>query len=453
MSLTVRLIDSGEGVRAALGDLPVEAADALRSLSADAVIELVRRLGDLARVVDALGALASSELTHRIQTDDGFRRATIGGGADNRFSGELMRDLTRLDDDTVRSWEKVGEAISMPTSLQGQVLPSRHEPVARAVLAAEITAKHAAIIAGGMDRVAAYGEPDALRAIESTLVEYAGSLTTRQLGKLVRQLPDRLDPDGAEPREDALRARAKITVRELENGMTRVVAELHPVAAGLFKTVMDAHTAPRRAVAFAETPEEVDALVDDRRSLAERRVDAFEGIMRDALRHDTGSVAGTAVTMLVTVGLDELRSGIGVAQLAGVDEPISAATARRMAADAELIPVVLGCESEVLDLGRGSRLFSEAQRRAMVARDGGCIWPGCNAPPAWCEAAHLVPWLPHGKTDLDNGALMCAGHHHRFDRDGWQLIREGGVPYLVPPPWLDPQRTPRRAGRVPQLVA
>ena len=107
----------------------------------------------------------------------------------------------------------------------------------------------------------------------------------------------------------------------------------------------------------------------------------------------------------------------------------------------------------MLDLGRGSRLFTEAQRRAMVVRDGGCIWPGCSAPPAWCEAAHLAPWFPHGRTDLDNGALMCAGHHRRFDHDGWALRRRDGIPYLIPPPWLDPLQAPRRAGRVPALAA
>jgi hypothetical protein len=143
---------------------------------------------------------------------------------------------------------------------------------------------------------------------------------------------------------------------------------------------------------------------------------------------------------------------LGTARIAGVDEPLTASTARRLAADAELIPVVLGAESEVLDLGRGSRLFTEAQRRAMVARDGGCIWPGCPTPPAWCEAAHLAPWLPHGDTDLHNGALMCSGHHHRFDHDGWALRRRHGTPYLIPPPWLDLRQTPLRAGRLPALI-
>jgi hypothetical protein len=329
------------------------------------------------------------------------------------------------------------------------------------VLNAEIPISHAAIVTTGIDRVSDSVDAPTLGEIERTLVEYAGSLTTRQLGKLVRQLPDRLDPDGAEPREDWLRAHSSLTMRQLPNGLTRLTADLHPEAAGFVRSALDAQTAPRR-VAFVDSRDgdaigdggaDDDPLAADTRTLAQKRVDALQTMARDFLSHDRGTLAGTAVTMLVTVGLDELRTGLGVAQIAGVDEPIAASTARRLAADAELIPVVLGCESEVLDLGRGSRLFTEAQRRAMAARDGGCIWPGCSAPPAWCEAAHLVPWLPHGTTDLDNGALMCAGHHHRFDRDGWSLRREHGIPYLIPPPWLDPQQTPRRAGRLPVLAA
>jgi hypothetical protein len=306
------------------------------------------------------------------------------------------------------------------------------------------------MIARGIDRVSDYADVEALATLESTVVEYAPSLTTRQLGKLVRQLPDRLDPDGAEPREEALRARSTLSIRQLPNGLTRLTADLHPEAAGFVRTALDAQTAPRR-VAFGDATE-TDDIVADTRPLAQKRVDALQNMARDFLARDHGTLAGTAVTVLVTVGLDELRSGLGVAQLAGVDEPISAATARRLAADAELIPCVMGGDSEVLDLGRGSRLFNEAQRRAMVARDGGCIWPGCTAPPAWCEAAHLAPWLPHGQTDLANGALMCAVHHRRFDHDGWALRREDGVPYLIPPPWLDPQQTPRRAGRMRQLA-
>ncbi|QNO37154.1 DUF222 domain-containing protein [Protaetiibacter sp. SSC-01] len=455
MSLSARLADATDAVGGLCGDAVVDRADALRGLAHDDVLDLARLAGELSRLVGALGAVVSSELGHRIQTDAVFRRVALGGDQGGRFASELLRDLTRADDDTVRAWEVVGEAIAPRTSLQGEALPCRHEAVAEAVLGASIPVAHAAIVARGISRVAFAAGAEELAAVETTLVDYAGSLTTRQLGKLVRQLPDRNDPDGAAPREEQLRARSSVTIRELPNGLTRLTADLHPEAAGFVRSALDAQTAPRR-VAFAAASTETassDDILADTRPLAQKRVDALTTMARDFLAHDPGRLAGTAVTMLVTVGLDELRTGLGVAHIAGIDEPISATTARRLAADAELVPVVIGGEGEVLDLGRGSRLFTEAQRRAMVVRDGGCIWPGCSAPPAWCEAAHLAPWFPHGRTDLDNGALMCAGHHRRFDHDGWALRRHDGIPYLIPPPWLDPLQAPRRAGRVPALAA
>jgi len=451
MTLDRHLASTASAVDALVGG-SVDRVDALGALSTDEFLELARRIGELARIVDAFGALTASEITRRVQTDAAFRRAALGGDVGGRLASELLRDLAHVGDATLRSWEQVGDAITPRTSLQGEVLPSRHEPVAEAVLGARITASHAAVVVAGVDRVADHADAAALDQVEATLVEYAGSLTTRQLVKLARTLPERFDPDGAEPREELLRARSKVTVRQLPDGLTRITADLHPVAAGLFTTALDAHTAPRRQVAFTPDPDGSDHVIDDTRPLTQRRVDALETILRDALRHDTGTMAGTAVTMLVTVPLDSLVTGLGTARVAGIDEPIAASTARRLAAEAELIPVMLGGASEVLDLGRSSRLFSEAQRRAMIARDGGCVWPACQAPPSWCEAAHLRPWLSDGPTDLHNGALMCSAHHHRFDRDGWALHREDGTPYLIPPPWLDPTRTPRRAGRLPQLA-
>ena len=469
-------------------------------------LDALRTLGDLARSVDRLGAVLTSELTRRVQTDADFRREALGGDVGGRFGDELLRELLRIDEGIIRDWDRVGEAIAPRASLQGEVLPCRHEPLAAAVLDGAIGARAASIIARGIDAVADHADLETLNTVETTLVQCAPSLTTRELARVARTLPDRFDPDGAEPREDQLRALAKVTMRKLPSGIIRFIADMHPEGAGFVCTALDAHTAPRRQVAFqtddpaATTGEHgcgcgvCDSLADgegsrayvvtgwgfvlveaprelggdqegadcdcppasnddvDTRPLSQRRVDALIAVCRESLANDNGTLAGTSVTMLVTVPLETLQTGVGTATIAGVDEPISAGTARRLAADADLIPVVLGTDSEVLDLGRSARLFTPAQRRALAARDGGCIWPGCTMPPAWCEVAHLLAWALGGETDLENGALMCPHHHRRFDHDGWALRRQHGTPYLIPPVWLDPQQTPRRAGRY-NLVA
>jgi hypothetical protein len=121
-----------------------------------------------------------------------------------------------------------------------------------------------------------------------------------------------------------------------------------------------------------------------------------------------------------------------------------------MAANAELIPQVLGGPSEVLDQGQGRRFFTEVQREAMATRDGGCLWPGCTAPPSWCEAAHRLPWFGEHPTNLNNGLLLCSYHHHRYDNDGWSMAWDSeGIPWFVPPLHVDVRQRPRAGGRPP----
>ncbi|RII42655.1 HNH endonuclease [Galactobacter valiniphilus] len=69
-----------------------------------------------------------------------------------------------------------------------------------------------------------------------------------------------------------------------------------------------------------------------------------------------------------------------------------------------------------LKLGRTRRTFSKDQRRVLAARDRHCRAPGCEIPAKWCEVHHVTPWNQGGKTDVDNGILLCSFHHHEIDR-------------------------------------
>ena len=122
---------------------------------------------------------------------------------------------------------------------------------------------------------------------------------------------------------------------------------------------------------------------------------------------------GDATTLIVTVSLEELRKELGTAELGPADK-LTAGEVRRLACTAQIIPAVLGGKSEVLDLGRSSRLFRPAQRKAMIIRDRECRAEGCTIPAAWCEAHHWgTPWAEGGRTDLKDGVLLCNWHHHR----------------------------------------
>lgn len=123
---------------------------------------------------------------------------------------------------------------------------------------------------------------------------------------------------------------------------------------------------------------------------------------------------------------------------------INPQTIRRLACEADLIPVVLGGGGEVLDVGRSRRLFTPRLRRAITARDGGCTAPGCSIPAPWCEAHHVWHWEDGGPTSVDNGTLLCSHHHHAVHAGAWRISVWQGIPWFVPARYLDPDRRPRR---------
>ena len=102
---------------------------------------------------------------------------------------------------------------------------------------------------------------------------------------------------------------------------------------------------------------------------------------------------------------------------------VSAGQVRRLACEAGIIPVVLGGESEPLDVGRERRLHTKAQRIAMAVRDGGCVAEGCDRPAAWTQAHHLTPWEDGGHTTVADGVLGCDYHHHLLHSTKWTATK------------------------------
>lgn len=414
----------------------------------DEIVALIGLVGILRRSADSIGAQLAAELDRRSAVPETSLARALG----ERSAAVAVARLASIDPREAHDWIAAGRAAATPSTITGEPLPPQHEHVAANLRSAAITPRAARAIVDALDAIGDRCSRDESADLERLLLDYAPQLTSREFDRLCGQAVDRFDPDGAEPREDDLRSRSGLTITRGRDGLTTFVLKAHPEAAGFLLAAVDARTAPRRIPTFEDRPIELNPAAHDDRTLAQKRLDAFVEIARESIAHDNGRLAGTTVTLSVTMTLDALLTGVGVAQVAGVDAPISARTARRLAADAEIIPIVLGGAGEPLDVGRSSRLFTEPQRRALALRDGGCIWPGCDAPPGWCEVAHLVPWSHGGPTDLDNGALMCAFHHRRFDNDGWALERGGGATWLIPPAWVDSARTPRRAGRLPRAA-
>jgi hypothetical protein len=83
--------------------------------------------------------------------------------------------------------------------------------------------------------------------------------------------------------------------------------------------------------------------------------------------------------------------------------------------------MVTDADHEVLQMGRSVRLATPAQRRALRVRDGGCVFPGCEAPLGWTQVHHSVHWTEGGRTDLASMCLLCTGHHTVSHTSGWRM--------------------------------
>jgi Domain of unknown function (DUF222) len=420
--------------------------EALQRRPEGEVLKVFALIGRSRRLIDAVGARFCGDLDRRDDVLDGGDPLPTRMG--ERTLAEVVAREAGVPLAAAQQWCTVGAGIAPRVSLLGESLPVQHESVATAIDSGELTAEAGVWILRTVRQLEDVTSGEDRDAIEGYLVQEAPRLMIRELGRLCGMLRDRFDPDGIEPREEALRAKAGIRETRTRDGLTRWILDMDPEAEGIIKTAIDAITAPRRKVRFTDAADEFDPANQDDRTLPQKRLDAMKRIAGHYTASDDRVRAGTKVTMLVTCDYETLRTRIGRASIFGVDQPISAATARRLAAEAEIIPVVMNGRSEILDIGRAKRLFTTAQRLAMAIRDGGCTWPGCEAPAHWCEAAHAEdPWSNTGKTDIANGALLCPFHHKRLDNDGWSFEMRSGVPYFIPPPWIDPERRPRRGGR------
>ncbi len=113
------------------------------------------------------------------------------------------------------------------------------------------------------------------------------------------------------------------------------------------------------------------------------------------------------------MNLAALQTGLGTGQTT-TGETLSVREALRIAGEAEIVPTVCAAGGRPLHLGRTRRLATTAQTFALVARDGGCSFPGCDVRPEWCDRHHIQDWLSGGPTDIDNLTLLCRYHHTNF---------------------------------------
>ncbi len=175
----------------------------------------------------------------------------------------------------------------------------------------------------------------------------------------------------------------------------------------------------------------------DPRTAPQRRADALVeacGLIaaQQAIPEEQRGIGNGCAQIVVTMDFDWLRNQCGYG-LTVDGEPISPTTVRRFACDAQIIPMVLGSQGQPLDVGRASRLATPSQVKALRQRDKGCTFDGCDRPPTWCQAHHVVSWLDGGPTELSNLALLCQRHHTVVHRDGYTAsVTDTGVTWHRP---------------------
>ncbi|WP_410665173.1 DUF222 domain-containing protein [Amycolatopsis sp. lyj-84] len=273
---------------------------------------------------------------------------------------------------------------------------------------------------------------------EQILVDLARRAGPQEIITAGANLVARLDPDGNEPKDEDLKPPSReLFLRKRDDGWWRLNGLLDPEfgarANALFET-----WGQRRPVD--------DDGNHDQRTPAQRHGDALFDAIHYAMTNDKApTLSGDRTTVVVTIPLETLTSGLGAACVDGVTQ-ITARHARMLACDAKIIPAVLGSESEPLDIGRATRTVTPGQRRALNLRDHGCAFPGCHRRPKHCEAHHIQPWSQLGDTDLDNLCLLCRYHHMVIHgQSGWAVrMATDSRPEFIPPQYLDPLQTPRR---------
>lgn len=255
--------------------------------------------------------------------------------------------------------------------------------------------------------MAPVAEAGSLAAMVQILTDHVGQLSTRHLTMAISKARGKLKPppeDDKDAEKDADRRifRRVGTVAGLAEWQLLLDAEAEAILAA----ALDPLTTPR-----PHADEHGHTRLDPR-TASQRRADALVEILSRAGQVDDSDIPGCgAGRVQVTTSLDALA---GKVPGGGFDEHghrLSASAVRRLACDADLVPVVLGGPSEPLDVGRLKRLFTPGQRRAVYLRDRHCSFPGCTVPAAWTQIHHVLHWVFGGATDLLNAAALCQRHH------------------------------------------
>lgn len=248
-------------------------------------------------------------------------------------------------------------------------------------------------------------------AFDERVASWACRLTDADPDRLVQIADDeaaRLRPDLARAREDRMVDREFLMIQGRIDGGASIYGEAGPEAAATLVEALDA---------CADAPQNPEH--DDARSRAAQRFDALINLCEASL---AGADAPTRPRPRLIATVDISEAGRDDAMrvlwgLAGRPARLSAVSAATLSCDATVVPVIFD-GAQPIAVGDAAAQISGKVRTALVARDGGCRFPGCRAPAAWADAHHLVPGRGRQVTDL---VLLCRRCHRRVHRFKWKI--------------------------------
>ena len=351
-----------------------------------------------------------------------------------RTTGQFLRWVLRLDPGEAAGRVRAAEAAGTRRTVTGQVIEPAYPQVAAAQAAGVIGERQARVIVDTIEKL-----PDAIREdvrdeVEQTLVEHAACFDAKLLGLLGRRIHACYDPDGTRPDDSERQRRREFSLTQRPDGSSHGQFEATAELTERLLVLFDSLAGPRP---------EVDGIKDPRTG-TQRRHDA----LLDALTtlQNSGALppaGGLAATLVLTMTDHAYRTGTGLARTSH-GALIPARDALDWAGgDHRLMAVVLDNTKGITAYSSLHRCFTEQQRLAMIARDGGCTFPHCDAPPGQCQAMHLTDHAITGHTRIDDGGLGCYFDHRERVKQGWKTRLINGRVAWIPPPWIDPHQKPQ----------
>ena len=358
----------------------------------------------------------------------------IPAAAGFRSTGGWLRQTLQLDISEGNARVRAAHAAGPRRSLLGEPLPPTYPVVAAAQAAGEVSAAQARVITTMLTKLPADVQCHAPE-VETRLVGFCDRFDPAALKQLADRERDFLDPDGGWRDVQRRRRDRDLHLHVRPDGSCRGSFEGTAEMGEFLQTALDALAAPN--------PESNG--VKDPRSAGQRRHDG----LLDALKIAVGSgslpsTGGVLATVVLTMTTEAYATGEGFARTShGAQVPVKEALSWA-GGDYRLMVTAMNSLKTVVAYSTVHRLFTEGARLAMIARDGGCAFPGCQAPPGWTQAHHITEWRDTHRTTVDDGCLLCGWHHREFERLGWSVAIDNGRPQWTPPRTIDPEQKPIR---------